>query len=309
MLTFLPPFRVEKELSSQLHLTSADRRWGLLILALIFITPLFCLGVLAFLEEKVRLFGIAGIALGLFFFAFILFIAPFKSQLIINSSMRTITLKRFYLLGESIREKDWSFNDVTDANLVKQGMANLIEVDINGKKALRISFSGKVEDAKRSYNILQSWRRGLSPDSNEAATALQELAGEKQNQQALKNAEKLLNFFGVFSLIGGAMGFFTDSSLTSSISIPTMISIFTGLIYLACGYGAKRRFEAALWIAILVVLAERLYWFIMSGTLAGEGSWSSWLTWIFAFFVVSSLWQAIRSIRATEEESLYEPLM
>jgi hypothetical protein len=306
--TFTPSFRIEKELQSQLHLVSTDRRWVIIILALLFIMPLVCLGVLALLEEEVRLFGIAGIASGLFIFAFILLIAPFKLELIINSGMRTITLNRFYLFGENIREKEWSFNDITDVNLVKQGMANLIEVDINGKKAHRLNFGGKAGDAQRSYTILQSWLKGLALDSNEATTALQELAGEKKNQGALKNAEKLLNYFGVFSLIGGAMGFYMDNSLSASISIPTMLSIFTGLIYLACGYGAKRRIEIALWIAILVVLAERLYWFIMSGSLIGEGNWSSWLTWVFAIFVVSSLWQAIRSIRAMDEEPAYQPL-
>ena len=308
MLSITPFFRIEKETPSQLHLASADRRWVIIILALLFIMPLVCLGVLAFLDEEIRLFGVTGIGIGLSFFAFILFVAPFKSQLIINAGMRTVTLNRFYMLGENIREKEWTFNEITDANLVRQGFANLIELNINGKKAHRLNFGNKVNEAQRSYNILQSWLKGLIPDSNEAEVALQELGNEKQNQSALKNAEKMLNYFGIFSIIGGAMGFFADTSLASTISIPTIISIVTGLIYLACGYGAKRRFEPALWIAILVVLVERLYWFIMSGTLSGEGNWSSWLTWIFALFVVSSLWQAIRGIRTLEAEPAYKPL-
>lgn len=308
MISIMPFFRLEKETPSQLHLVSADRRWVIIILALLFVMPFVCLGVLAFLDEEIRLIGFTGIGIGLFIFALILFVAPFKSQFIVNAGMRTVTLNRFYLLGENIREKEWSFNEITDINLQKQGMSNIIELDINGKKAHRLNYGGKQNEAQRSYNIWQSWRKGFVPDSNEAQAALQELASEKENLAALKNAEKLLNYFGVFSLIGGAMSFFADSSLSSTISIPTILSIATGLIYLACGYGTKHKFEPALWIAILVVIAERLYWFVISGTWSGEGNWSSWLTWVFAIFIVISLWQAIRSIRTAEEEPVYEPL-
>ena len=84
MLSITPFFRIEKETPSQLHLASADRRWVIIILALLFIMPLVCLGVLAFLDEEIRLFGVTGIGIGLSFFAFILFVAPFKSQLIIT---------------------------------------------------------------------------------------------------------------------------------------------------------------------------------------------------------------------------------
>ncbi|MBN1451204.1 MAG: hypothetical protein JW963_09335 [Anaerolineales bacterium] len=308
MPTVIPAFRIEQEVPSQLHLVSADRRWVIVILAFLFIMPLVCFGVLAFFEDEIRLFGVASLATGLFFFAFILFIAPFKTQFIINSGMRTVTYNRFYMLGEQVRGKEWTFNEITDTNLVKQGFASVIELDINGKKAHRLNFGNKTNDAQRSYNILQSWLKGLVPDSNTALTALQEVADEKQIRQALKNAEKMLYYFGGFSLLGGALGFFADNALNSSISITTMISIFTGLIYLACGYGAKRKIEAALWVAIVVVIVERLYWFIMSGSLSGDGNWSSWLTWIFAIFVVSSLWQAIRSIRTMEENPVYEPL-
>ena len=309
MPLFTPSFRIEEEYPSQLHLASADRRWVILTLTLLLIAPLICLGVLAFLDEEIRFFGFASIGIGLSFLALILFVTPFKSKLTINSGMRTVIFSRSYMLGENIREKEWIFNEITDVNLVKNNFSNLIEIDINGKKAQRLNFGSKANEAQHVYNVVQSWIKGLIPESTEAETALQELASEKQTQSALKNAEKLLNYFGIFSLIGGAMGLFTDNALEATISIPTVIDIGTGLTYLACAYGAKRKFEPALWVAILVVLAERLYWFIMSGTLSGEGNWSSWLTWIFAFIVVSSLWQAIRSIRTMDKEAVYEPLV
>jgi len=120
-----------------------------------------------------------------------------------------------------------------------------------------------------------------------------------------------LTFFGIFSLLSGAMGFFTGTILNTNISLTTIIDIATGLIYLACGYGVKRRLEAALWVAMAVVISERLYRFIRSGILSGDGSWSAWLTWVFAFLIVSSLWQAISSMRAAEKElePVFEPPM
>lgn len=304
----MTPFHIVRESPYQLDLATADRRWIILSLATLFVLPFACFGVLAFMEDEIRLFGASSIMIGLFLFALILMIAPFKLQLTIDSTKRTVTLNRFYLLGENIREKDWSFNEITDANLVKKGMANLIEIDINGKKANRYNFGVKTKDAQRSYHILQSWLRGLAPNSSAAASALDELINKKQNLQVLKNAEKLLYYFGGFSLIGGTTSLFAEQSLTSTPSITTILSLITGFLYLACGYGAKRRFETALWIAIVVVLAERLYWFIQTMSL-GNGSWSTWLTWIFAIFVVSSLWSAIRSIRAVEEEPVFEPLV
>ena len=304
--------RIEKETSSQLNLISKDRRWLLLISALAFTMPLVCLGALLLTQEENGPFGAAGIFFGLSILILILLFTPFKSQLIINSSLRTITINLHYWLGlgslERTREKAWSFNEITDANLALQGWKKLVELESNGKKVLLLDFGRKAADAQRSYDVLQSWLKGLVPDSSAATTALQELASEKQSQQILKNAEKLLYFFGVFSLIDSALGLYTDSMPNSSISTLTMIKFLTGMIYLACGYGVKRRIEPALWVAILVVIAERLYWFIISGSLSGDGNWASWLTWVFAVFIVSSLWQAIRSIRVMEKEPAYEPL-
>jgi len=308
----VPYLRIEQELPSRLTLVSANRRWLILIGSIVFVLPMVFIGALLAMEEEIWMVGIAALATGLLIFALILLYTPFRSQLFIDSTMRRITINRYYWLGFGgmgrNREKSWSFDDLTDANLVAQGWKKLVEFESNGKKELLLNFGGKAKDAQRTYDLMQSWLKGLTPDSLEATTALQELASEKQNQSALKNAEKMLSYFGGFSLIFGALGVFTDISLTSEISIATTLSIVTGLIYLACGYGAKHHSEIALWVASLVVIAERAYWFTLSGSLSGEGEWSSWLTWIFAFFVISSLWKAIQSIRAMEENPVYEPL-
>ena len=309
MPTVVPYLRIEQELPSRLTLVSANRRWLILMLTLILTLPLILISVLLLTLEEVWPLGVVGILAGPFILAPILLFTPYKSHLTIDSYLRKVNLKRFYWLGfgalERDREKEWSFNDITQVNLK---VTRLIEIEAHNKKELVLNFGSKAKDAQRSYNLVQSWLKGFTPDSLEATTALQELAGEKQKQDALLNAKKLLNYFGIFSLLSGALGVFTDISFTTEISIATALSIVTGLIYLACAYGAKHRSEVALWVAILVVVAERAYWFIMSGTLSGEGEWSSWLTWIFAFFVVSSLWKAIQSIRAMEENPVYEPL-
>lgn len=143
MSSIMPFLRIEKELPSQLYLVSPDRRWLIMILSLLLISPSICLGVLVMSEEEIRLLGGVGILMGLLIIFVILFIAPHKSQIIINSGMRTITFNRHYWLGENIREKSWSFNEVTDTKLTKQGMANLIEVKANRKILLRLNFGGK----------------------------------------------------------------------------------------------------------------------------------------------------------------------
>jgi len=308
MSSIMPFLRIENETPSKLHLVSADRRWVIIILGLLAISPLVCLGVLIMSGEETRLIGVAFILIGLLSIFITLFFAPYKSEVIINSGMRTINNVRHYWLGESIREKSWPYNEITDVNFLKQGFANLIDVKANKKIVMRLNFGGSVKEAKHAHYLMQSWLKGLAPESDAAATALQEMADEKQIQQSLKNAEKMLNYFGGFSLLGGLLGFFTDQALTSTISIATILGLATGILYLACGFGAKRKIEAALWIAIVTVLAERLYWFIVSGSLSGDGNWSAWVTWIFAIFVVSTLWQAIRSIRTMEENPVYEPL-
>jgi len=309
MPSIIPFLRIEKELPSKLHLVSPDRRWVIMILGLLVVSPFVCLGALSITEEEIRLLGVVSILMGVFIILITLFFAPFKTQVIINSSMRTITINRHYWLGESIREKSWPFNEITDVNLVKQGISNLVDVKANRKVLMRLNFGNQANEAKRSHYLLHSWLKGLTPDSNAAVTALQEMTNDKQVQQHLKNAEKMLYYFGGFSLLGGLLGYFTDTTLTSTISIATIISVATGILYLACGFGARRKLEAALWVAIVIVIAERVYWFIISGTLSGDGNWSSWATWIFAFFVVSSLWQAIRSLRTMAEQSAFETVM
>ena len=309
MQTHVSSLRIEQELPAKQDLVSGNRGWLIVFIAILAAMPLSFLGFLIFLADGDILILISPILFGLLIMAALLLFVPTRFRVSVDYSSRMVVLTRQYWLGfgalERNREKTWAFSDITDANLIAN---RLIEIEANGKKVLALNFGRNTKDAQRAYNVLQSWRKGLAPDSVEATTILNELASQKHNQGALKNAEKLLNYFGVFSLIGGAMSFFTDNMVNSTISIPTMISIFTGLIYLACGYGVKRRFEFALWAAIIVVLAERLYWFIVSGTLSGDGNWASWLTWVFAIFVISSLWQAIRSIRTMEENPTYEPL-
>ncbi len=312
MIASAPFLRIEKELPSQLDLVSADRRWLVLFLTAMLALPLSFLGFLIFMAGGDLLFTVPLLLIGLFPIVPLLLFIPTKFQLVIAPGARTITLNRHYWLGfgslERNREKTWSFNDITDVDLTSQGWKKLVVLESNGKKVLLLDFGRRTEDAQRSYILLQSWLKGLVPDSNAATTALQGLASEKQKRQALKNAEKLLYYFGIFSLIDGAMSLYTDNILTSSVSVATMIKVLTGMIYLVCGFGAKRKIEAALWVGMLVTLAERLYWFIMAESLSGGGSWTSWLTWVFAIFVVSILWQAIQSIRAMEEDPVYKPL-
>ena len=173
-----------------------------------------------------------------------------------------------------------------------------IDIEINGKKDFILVFSPRAkEGAQRFYDVLQSWCNGLPLDTPET---LSKEAEEKIIQETLKSVQKMLFYFGGFSLLSGVLGFFTDSMLSST-SIYTMTSILTGLLYLACAYGAKQRSEIALWIAMFVVIAERLYWFIQRRLLSGAWNFSSVLTWVFAFLIVSSIWKAIQSIRTLED--------
>ena len=308
MPTSIPFLRIEKELPSQITLVSPNNRWIILIAALLFSAPMLCIGGVVFVDQETRLFGVVGFFLGLLVLVLMLFFAPYKSLISIDTSMRMLVLHRYHWLGETIRERAWAFNDISEVNLVNQDWKHIVEVKSDRKKVLLLDFGGKAQDARRTHIVAQSWLKGFAPDSDVATLALQEIADKKQTQQALKNAEKMLYYFGGFSLLGALLGFFADNALTSAISVATIISLVTGIIYLACGFGAKQKLEAALWVAIVVVLVERLYWFIMSGSLSGDGNWSSWLTWVFAIFVVSSLWQAIRSIRNMQENPVYEPL-
>jgi hypothetical protein len=256
MSSIMSFLRLENETPSQLHLVSADRRLLIMVLGLLAISPFICLGVFMMLKDQFRLLGIAFSLLGLLGIFITLFFAPYKSEVIINSGMRTITNVRHYWLGESIRENIWAFNEITDANFLKQGFVNLVDVKTNKKIVMRLNFGGSAREAIHAHNLMQSWLKGLTPESDAAATALQEMADEKQIQQSLKNAEKMLYYFGGFSLLGGLLGFFTDQTLTSTISITTILGLATGILYLACGFGAKHKIEAALWIAIVIVLAE-----------------------------------------------------
>lgn len=311
MQTMISTLRIKKELSSQLILVSADKRWLILLGALFFTVPLLLIGMLLLLQEETVFFGMMSVGLGLSFLVMILLFSHFKSNVVIDRGARTLTLQRTYWLGfvvlERTREYTWSFNDLTNATLNSQGWKKLVALETNGKKVLLLDFGRKAVDARRSYEVVQCWLKGLVPDSSVAVAALQELENESQNQQALKNAEKLLFYFGIFSLIDVVLSLYTDNSLETNFSTLTAAKLLTGVIYLACRYGVKHRFEIALWIAIAVLLAERLYWFILSTSLRGS-TWSSWLTWVFAIFVVSSLWQAIQSIRAQREEPVYKPL-
>lgn len=306
MLMAIPFLRIENETPSHLTLTTTDRRWLIMFLTLFLVTPFFCMGVLFFNDRTIWLIGVASISFGLIVAALILFLTPYRAQLTINANTLSITFNRYYWLGQTVREKSWFFSDFTDVNIVSQGWKKVVEFKSHGKKVLLLDFGTRGEDAQRSLGFVEKRIKGYSQEASTITSAMQGLDVEKQNQQALRNAEKLLNIFGVFSLIMGALGLFTDNIVHVSISLSTIINFATGIIYLACGYGVKRRSEFALWVAILVVIGERLYWFIRSRSLSGGGTWSSWMTWVFAFFIIWSLWQAIRSIRATGEKPIIE---
>jgi len=312
MTTSVPYLRIKQEEPSQLTLISTDRRWLVLLFSFLLGAPLILVGILL-MKDYDWVAVILPAATGLILVVIVLLFTSGRSQIVMNSNSSTITSSREYWLGigplKRVREKSWAFGDITETNVLSQGLYKLIEIKVGGKKELVLIFSVKAKkDAQRSYDILQSWFKGLPLDAPETVTILNEQENEKKIHEALKSAQKLLFYFGGFSLLSGAMGLFNETAITSSVSTYTIISIFTGVIYLACGYGAKQRSEIALWVAILVVLAERLYWFIQTRLLNGAWNFTSLLTWIFAFFIVSSLWKAIQSIRSMEDNSTFEPL-
>jgi hypothetical protein len=305
MQTPVSNLRLKEETSTKLKLETPNRKWLFLIGVLLFLVIPVLLLIVAIQNGSDQIVGIVSFAIVfLMSFSFLLFNA-FRSEVIVHSDARRIVLERSYWLGIGAlgrkREKSWSLDDVTNLDISSRGITKIIDIEVNGKKDFILGFSSrKKEDAQRFHDVLQSWRNGLPLDAPETINILNKQAEEKSVQDTLKSAQKMLFYFGGFSLLSGVMGFFTDSML-SSISTYTMISIFTGLLYLACGYGAKQRSEIALWIAMFVVVAERLYWFVQARLLNGAWNFSSVLTWVFAFFVVSVLWKAIQSIRTMEE--------
>ena len=309
MVTIVSLLHVEQEAPSHLNLETTDRSFLILIASLFPTTLMLCLGLLLLQDERIWLLGIVSILIGLCFLGMVLYFSPFKSEISISSTMLTITLNRHYWLGETTREKSWYFNDFTDVNFVLQGWRKQVEFKSNRRKVLLLDFGNNGEDAQRVLSFVKNQIKGYEPDANIIASTMQNPNDEPKNQQLLRNTQKMLNIFGIFSLISGALGLFTDSFSNNKISPVTIINIVTGVIYLACGYGAKRRSETALWIAILVVIGERLYWFIQARALSGNNNFSSFLTWLFAFLVISSLWNAIRSVRVTEEKSIPETSM
>lgn len=310
MLINLPSLRIEKELPTQLTLVSPNRRWLTLLLAFMMAFPIFFLGLLTIFGMDEMLFGMAILFAGSIFLATMLVFFQIRNQLLIDFNTRTLTFGQFFWLGfgalERYREQAWMSQEITDIAIRTQGLTTQITIKINGKKKFRLNFMNRLYDAQRTYDRLQSWQKGLMPDSGLTTAALKESVDKNQSQQALKSAEKLLYYFGIFSLLSAGMGLLTELSISSSVSTTTIIEILTGLAYLACAYGAKKRSEIALWVAILIVVAERLYWFIRSQAI--NSGWSSWLTWIFAVIIVSSLWQAIRNIRTMKKDPVYEPL-
>lgn len=313
MQTAVPYLRIEQEQSSRLTLISSDRRWLIMFISVFFTAPLVLLG-FCLLSVNFWVLSIILMSFGLCILILPLLFSPWCSHVVIDSNSRVITLSRKYWLGVGTlghtRGKSWKMDDITNINIMSAGFFKRIEIELNGKKELFLVFGFKSHnDAQRSCNVLQSWLKDLPLDTPETIT---DSDGQEDNknksQQALRSAKKMLYFFGAFNLFGGVLGLSTDRILTSSITPYTVISIFTGLVYLACGYGAKHRSEIALWIAILVILAERLYGFIMTKLLGGGGTlWSSFFIWIFAFFVVSILWAAIQSIRSMKNDPTFNP--
>ena len=309
-----------EEMPRELLLNSPNRRWLSLFGMLISGFPWILIGILLLPEEGETLNGIIAILFGsLFTFAYLL-LAPFYSVLSVKADSRSLILTRDYWLGLGTlgrkREKSWKFEDVTNTYISSRGLSKIIDIEINGKKDFVLGFSPrKKEDAQRFYDVFQSWRKGLTPDTGKAVEALDEIASKTTIVNSLKSVEKMLYFFGVISLISGGMDLMTawaveqnQFAMNFDFRSSGILSFSVGLVYLACGYGAKKRSEISLWIAMLVVIAERLYEFLMTKSLGGEWGFSSIFVWAFAFFIVSSLWKAIQSIRSMEDNSTFEPL-
>jgi len=312
MPTSIPYLRIEQEQPSQLTLVSSAMRWLIMFFSLFFAVPLILMSFLA-LSGNYWTLSILIMSFGLLILILPLLFISGRSHMVIDSNSRLITLNSEYWLGVGslgrTRGKSWKMDEITNINIILAGIIKRIEIELNGKKEIWLLFSPKAnKDAQRSYDILQSWLRDLPFHTSEKIVVVDEQTKENKSQQALKSAEILLYCFGAFRLFSGVLGLFTDSIIASSFSIHTITSILTGLIYLACGYGTKHRSEYALWIAILVVISERLFNYWLTKFLGGEWELSkSLFVWIFVFFVVSSLWRAIQSIRSMENNPKFEP--
>ena len=310
----IPYLRVKRKDMALVILDTKNRRWLMLFFALLFGFTLMFLGfAISMADGSLTTVNILTMFVGLLIFLMMLFFLRTYAEISFSAKTETITLNENYWVGVGkfgrLRKRTWVFADIEEVNIASVGLYKRVEIVFSKKQGLGLNFSPKAkDDAQEFYDILQSWRKGLVPDSREALEVLDELKSKATLVESLKKVENMLYFFGAISLISGGTSLMTSNlvemhSLTNNVGFisPAVISIIKGLVYLACGFGVRKHSEASLWLAMFVVIAERLYAFVMTKTLGGEWSFSSIFVWLIAFFLLSILWGGVQNIRKIEE--------
>jgi lysylphosphatidylglycerol synthetase-like protein (DUF2156 family) len=135
----------------------------------------------------------------------------------------------------------------------------------------------------------------------------------EQSDKTLAGIAKLLYIFGAFSLLSGGLDLFTywmakvnEMSLGLDLKLMSVISFVAGIVYIACGVGAKKRQEGAIWIAMIVLVVERFYG-VGQALMDGADLNSSVIIGVaITFFLLSYLWNGIKTIRAIDEQPLFD---
>ena len=239
---------LKEETPTKLKLETPNRQWLFLVAVLLFLAIPTLLLILTIQNGWDDMVGIVIFAIVfLMCLSFLLFVA-FRSDVFILSDSRQIVLERSYWLGIGAlgrkREKSWSFDDVTDLDILSVGTAKRVDIEINGKKEFVLGFAPRAkEDAQRFFDVLQSWRNGLALDAPETLSILNKEAEEKTIQERLKNAQKMLFYFGIFSLFSGATGLYTDNmlDLSSTFSLISSQGFCTWLVHMVQSNAQKLR--------------------------------------------------------------------
>ena len=304
--------RIEDEQPSELILGYPNKRWLVLFGILMASIPWIFLGISVFLSGNGRNVGVGFVLFGLLILFFMLFFLPVHSSVSINQETRIVRASRQYWLGigvlERVREKTWRLDRITDINKVVSGSNKIVEIYIDGRKALVLAFSPKVKnDMPQFYTVLQSWVMNLPVGTPETLSVVNKILIEKDLDTTLKNAEKVLFYFGTYSFLSGITALFYELSHSSLLPIYSILILIIGLVFFILRYGVRQKAELSLWMAMLVVGFYVVFLGVGISLVSGIWLFTLVLTVLFAFSTLVTLWTAIQSLRIVEDNPKLGP--
>lgn len=298
--------------SSSITFQTGNFRWLLLFVTLLFG---FLPGGLLILEGIANASSpedgwellLIGVIYGFLFGVLPLWGISWQKQMTLDTANRQVLYIRRYWLGvgryRRIRTTALPVHEIEAIKVLEAALKDAIVVRDVNRKSYQFPVSHREHKKVRSFiesvHRLQGMPRSLETSGTPSSlmTSQKPITNPEQLKIFLDKQGKGLSWMGGLDIIIGLFGVLAGS--LPELWLVNWINIIGGSIYLACGFGIRKRWMWAPWMAILVLVGERLlsYFYSQSHNLP-----ISWSFWVFPAIILILLLGTISTISNLERQ-------